>query len=140
MDDYELRLREVLYEQGYSPIVIERIIRRRVKRKRTAQSLEARRIRRRIYKMRQQEAIRNAFVSPVYLDEIFERDKAHCYLCKGDVVRTEASLDHVIPLSRGGIHDPSNVRLAHRRCNSRKGNFLLQEIPQSYFEKKRERV
>lgn len=27
------------------------------------------------------------------------------------------SLDHIVPLARGGAHDPSNVQLAHLRCN-----------------------
>ncbi|WP_158070491.1 HNH endonuclease [Streptomyces luteocolor] len=32
------------------------------------------------------------------------------------------SLDHVIPLSRGGSHRRDNVQLAHLRCNLRKNN------------------
>lgn len=65
---------------------------------------------------------------PVRLAEIRERDGNRCHLC-GDRVSAKvwphplsASLDHVIPLSRGGIHDPDNVRLAHLRCNVEKGN------------------
>lgn len=64
---------------------------------------------------------------PVRLTEIRERDKNRCHLC-GDKVQDKAwphplspSLDHVVPLSRGGIHDPDNVRLAHLRCNVEKG-------------------
>lgn len=65
---------------------------------------------------------------PVILAEIRERDKNCCHLC-GDKVPAKAyphplspSLDHVIPLSKGGIHDPSNVKLAHLRCNVQKGD------------------
>ena len=33
------------------------------------------------------------------------------------------TLDHYIPLSRGGsLLDPTNARSAHRRCNSARGN------------------
>jgi 5-methylcytosine-specific restriction endonuclease McrA len=33
------------------------------------------------------------------------------------------TLDHLIPLSRGGdLTDPANARSAHRRCNSSRGN------------------
>lgn len=33
------------------------------------------------------------------------------------------TLDHLIPLSRGGdLCDPANARSAHRRCNSARGN------------------
>lgn len=36
------------------------------------------------------------------------------------------TLDHVMPLSRGGdLLDPRNARSAHRRCNSRKGNRTM---------------
>jgi 5-methylcytosine-specific restriction endonuclease McrA len=32
------------------------------------------------------------------------------------------SHDHVVPLTKGGSNTPDNVRLAHRGCNSSKGN------------------
>jgi 5-methylcytosine-specific restriction protein A len=30
--------------------------------------------------------------------------------------------DHILPLSRGGINEPTNIRVLCRRCNSRRGN------------------
>lgn len=60
---------------------------------------------------------------------IYERDNWTCQLClKGvnpNLVFPDpmcASLDHVIPLSRGGSHKSSNVQLAHLRCNTSRGN------------------
>lgn len=53
---------------------------------------------------------------------IGERDGWRCHLCRGRVERSEASLDHLIPLSAGGQHVASNVALAHHRCNSRRSN------------------
>lgn len=32
------------------------------------------------------------------------------------------SIDHVIPISKGGRHSWDNVKLAHRLCNSVKSN------------------
>ncbi|MFG2025380.1 HNH endonuclease [Streptomyces sp. NPDC048825] len=33
------------------------------------------------------------------------------------------TLDHLVPLSRGGdLLDPADARSAHRRCNSSRGN------------------
>jgi 5-methylcytosine-specific restriction endonuclease McrA len=61
--------------------------------------------------------------------EIFERDDWTCQVC-GLWVDRDASvpaplsptLDHRIPLSKGGLHTPGNVQLAHFHCNSIKGN------------------
>jgi 5-methylcytosine-specific restriction endonuclease McrA len=66
--------------------------------------------------------------APVVLSQIRERDRDRCGLC-GKRVGEQAwphplspSLDHIVPLSRGGAHDPANVQLAHLSCNIRKGN------------------
>jgi 5-methylcytosine-specific restriction endonuclease McrA len=29
-------------------------------------------------------------------------------------------LDHIVPLARGGTHEPRNVQVSHARCNNRK--------------------
>jgi hypothetical protein len=59
---------------------------------------------------------------------VCERDDWRCGIC-GDAVPKEArwpdpmsaTLDHVTPVSRGGSHTESNVRLAHLVCNQRRG-------------------
>ena len=60
--------------------------------------------------------------------EVFDRDEWRCQVCKEPVDQTlrwpdplSATLDHVVPLSRGGRHAPDNVQLAHFICNVRKG-------------------
>lgn len=30
--------------------------------------------------------------------------------------------DHIVPISKGGTHAMKNLRPAHRRCNTRRGN------------------
>lgn len=53
-----------------------------------------------------------------------------CWLCGGPVDKTlphglpgSPELDEVVPVSLGGSpFDRRNVRLAHRRCNQRRGN------------------
>ena len=59
---------------------------------------------------------------------VYERDGFVCWLCGGPVDMSAdpssdmfASLDHVVPRSRGGSDDPSNLRCAHRLCNSLRG-------------------
>lgn len=61
------------------------------------------------------------------LDEIFERDAARCHLCGKRVARSDASMDHIIPVSLGGEHSRANVALAHLSCNCAKGNRAVGE-------------
>lgn len=51
---------------------------------------------------------------------IYVRDKWICQLCFRKVALAEASLDHVIPLSKGGAHTAQNLVLVHRKCNASK--------------------
>jgi 5-methylcytosine-specific restriction endonuclease McrA len=55
------------------------------------------------------------------LTEIAERDGRQCHICHTHVSRRDWSMDHLVPMSRGGLHLRANVALAHRRCNSRMG-------------------
>lgn len=67
---------------------------------------------------------------PISRASVFERDGWLCHLCGGPVNRKARppydpmapTLDHVIPLSKGGPHAMANLRTAHFICNSRKGN------------------
>ncbi len=59
---------------------------------------------------------------------IFDRDEWTCGLCGEPVDHAVAypdplspSLDHVVPLSKGGTHAEANVQLAHLHCNIAKG-------------------
>jgi hypothetical protein len=53
------------------------------------------------------------------------RDQGVCGICEEPVVDTKGpmkpSIDHVIPLARGGKHEIENLQLAHYRCNLSKG-------------------
>jgi 5-methylcytosine-specific restriction endonuclease McrA len=40
-----------------------------------------------------------------------------------------ATIDHVIPLCRGGTNDDENRKAAHRGCNVWKRDALLEELP-----------
>lgn len=68
---------------------------------------------------------------PVVPAEVHARDGWTCRLC-GRPIDPEvawpdpmsASVDHVVPLSRGGAHSMGNVQSAHLGCNSSKGDRL----------------
>lgn len=53
---------------------------------------------------------------------VYKRDKGICSLCHRPVKKAEMSLDHIIPLSKGGEHSYKNICLTHLGCNIRKGN------------------
>ncbi|HYG87748.1 MAG TPA: HNH endonuclease [Azospirillum sp.] len=46
-----------------------------------------------------------------------------CFYC-GEPVGVKATFDHVIPQAYGGVDEPGNIVLAHRRCNQLKGDRL----------------
>lgn len=61
--------------------------------------------------------------------DIYNRDNWICQICKKPIDKKLpfpnpncASLDHIVPLSRGGTHESTNVQLAHLSCNTSKGN------------------
>jgi 5-methylcytosine-specific restriction endonuclease McrA len=66
-------------------------------------------------------------VRPINRWAIIKRDDSTCYLCHRKIGKRECVLDHVIPLSRGGEHSESNLRVACPPCNLRKGNRLPEE-------------
>jgi predicted nucleic acid-binding Zn ribbon protein len=80
--------------------------------------------------------LQNALVDDdITLRGLFIRDSGRCYIC-GEQCDWEdhgyngnhfiaghyyPTIDHVVPLSKGGEHSWSNVKLAHFSCNSAKG-------------------
>lgn len=69
--------------------------------------------------------------------DVFSRDRWRCQLCGCKVIPSastyipnRATLDHIVPLSRGGTHTYANVQTACNLCNSKKsaktvGQFRL---------------
>ena len=70
----------------------------------------------------------------ITLEALYKRDSGVCYLCgklcdwndkDGNVVGSNyPSIDHMIPISRGGLHAWTNVKLAHFECNWKKSDDL----------------
>jgi 5-methylcytosine-specific restriction endonuclease McrA len=63
---------------------------------------------------------------------LFARDHYRCQYCGRHVLdlkpREALTRDHLLPLSRGGTNEWSNVVTACSPCNTRKGNHLPHEI------------
>jgi uncharacterized Zn finger protein len=84
--------------------------------------------------------ITNALIDKdISLEALYKRDNGICHICGGKcdwgdhkykgryfiVGKKYPSIDHVIPLSKGGTHSWNNVKLAHLSCNSAKGASLV---------------
>ena len=59
-------------------------------------------------------------------EEIHNWESRICGIC-GLLVEDKYHLDHIIPLSRGGKHEVSNLQLAHPFCNQSKHDKLPSE-------------
>jgi len=55
-------------------------------------------------------------------NEIFERDNWKCVFC-GDTQNLQ--LDHIIPFSKGGTTDKSNLQTLCKKCNYKKGTKIV---------------
>jgi len=61
------------------------------------------------------------------ISALVDRDGYTCYLCsRGFSSTAPPTIEHVVPLSRGGTWDFDNLKLAHKKCNVEKGNRLFQ--------------
>lgn len=67
-----------------------------------------------------------------YTEEDIEKKRKEqngfCWWCGNPFDETQnrlmETIDHVIPLARGGTNEPSNIVLAHKSCNSSKGTKM----------------
>jgi 5-methylcytosine-specific restriction endonuclease McrA len=59
------------------------------------------------------------------------RDAYVCQYCGESPGRANLTVDHVIPRSRGGKHGWENLVTACKRCNQKKGSYLLDEAMMS---------
>lgn len=47
-----------------------------------------------------------------------------CFWCELSLTLETATIDHVIPLSRGGMNNSNNYVLACQPCNNKRGNLI----------------
>ena len=88
-------------------------------------------------RLRYERAKQNGKVNyTITLDKLIKRDNNICYICNRECNLSDytyngntfiagnyyPSIDHVIPIAKGGTHEWNNIRLAHRICNSMKAD------------------
>lgn len=70
---------------------------------------------------------RRPFTQKERLD-IYVRDKGRCGICGKFVSPEEYTVDHIIPLSRGGTYEYGNLQCTCRRCNLMKADALPEDF------------
>lgn len=68
--------------------------------------------------------IKGARIGRIKRTEIWNWESKVCGICSS-LIEGAYHLDHIIPLSKGGAHDTSNLQLAHPVCNMLKGSNMV---------------
>ncbi len=63
---------------------------------------------------------------------ILNRDGWSCQYC-GEVERSEMTIDHIIPIARGGTDEPENLISACKRCNYSKQDKVVGDPNRAVF-------
>lgn len=58
---------------------------------------------------------------------IFKRDNNICQYCSKQLDSSNATIDHILPRSKGGIHEWTNVVACCLRCNRKKSDRTPQQ-------------
>jgi len=64
-------------------------------------------------------------------EEIYRRDNYTCQFCGATPSRENLTIDHLIPLSLGGLDEMTNYVASCRECNQRKANLPLDHFAKS---------
>lgn len=58
---------------------------------------------------------------------VIQRDGKVCAVCSENIAPEEVQFDHIIPYSKGGSSDESNIRVLCERCNKKKSSHFEAE-------------
>ncbi|MCK5610539.1 HNH endonuclease [Candidatus Pacearchaeota archaeon] len=56
--------------------------------------------------------------------KLYDRGVTDCYVCGEYMEFEETTLEHIIPLDKGGANREDNYSLSHESCNMEKGNSI----------------
>lgn len=78
--------------------------------------------------------------------DVFEFYNWICIICDEDIDpdipwpdKMSATLDHIVPLSKGGTHTWDNVAPSHLLCNADKGDGYMKDVVEKHREMWEER-
>lgn len=65
---------------------------------------------------------------------VYTKTEGHCAICGKFVPYTEFTVDHIVPLAKGGSNDLSNLQCACGVCNRIKQDILPEELMEKLVE------
>lgn len=108
--------------------------RRKNRLKTDIQFAEKERAKKAVRRKRRRAILKGVETESIDSDAVYRRDKWECSYCyqpikkypdNPGVMQDEATIDHVVPISKGGSHKYENIVAACRYCNTSKGDRLL---------------
>lgn len=60
-------------------------------------------------------------------EKLWKLYEGKCSICGHQVILQNASIDHVLPKSKGGKNSMKNYALTHKKCNNKKGNKIIRQ-------------
>lgn len=75
-------------------------------------------------------------IDDLFLKELYSIEQ--CYYCKKYIDQNDRTLDHKMPLSKGGVHSKENCVMACFSCNSSKGSKTDVEFLKILYDKEKD--
>ena len=74
-----------------------------------------------------------AHILGIKLELLMKRTQCTCEYCQEDITeRSNLTLDHVVPLSKGGSNEVDNILISCTECNLKKDDLLLTDFILKY--------
>ena len=77
---------------------------------------------RRLQETRRRAAQRATSDASIAIKRIHTAKRVTCYYCGKRLIKNEITIDHIVPISKGGLHAGFNIVPACLRCNQSKNN------------------
>ena len=67
-------------------------------------------------------------ISASHLRRLLEQQRYRCAMTGRQLTPSTASIDHCVPIARGGRHSPDNLQIVHKDVNAAKNTMTPEEF------------